>query len=69
MFLPTRIPPWLLLRYAWGSLTYYLVWAVTVYVVYRVVPEQWRMAVPIYVIAVLSTALAIFLGFNNSGIS
>ena len=65
MIVRKNLDPKVILFYSWKQLLYYFVLAVVVYVVHTYV-YMINIGVPTYVITVLSTALAIFLGFNNN---
>jgi putative membrane protein len=61
-----RSIPWLwTLYYAWPSMLYFLVVATSVYVLRQTV-DRWNLEIPFEPVAIMSTALAIFLGFKNN---
>lgn len=51
--------------YMWKSLLYYLLLAISVFFL-DLKLQLGSVSIPIYTITILSTALAIFLGFNNN---
>ena len=65
MLVKRNLNPRVILFYSWQSLLYYLLLAVAVYLVDRYVFTI-ELHVPFYTVTALSTALAIFLGFNNN---
>ena len=65
MIVRKKLDPVLTFLYAWKSLLYYLTLAIGVYFTHRYLLPI-RIAVPVYTVTILSTALAIFLGFNNN---
>lgn len=65
MFVTRRIPWKWTLYYAWPSLLYFLAVAVTVHVL-RVDVYKKDLEIPFEPVAIMGTALAIFLGFKNN---
>ncbi len=65
MIVRKYLNPKLTFLYVWKSLAYYIVLSVIVYFV-SIHLDASRIYLPVYTIAILSTALAIFLGFNNN---
>jgi len=65
MILKRNLDPKLTLLYSWQHLSYYLILAIAVYVAFHILDLSY-LAIPVYTITILSTALAIFLGFNNN---
>ncbi|MBV6647495.1 MAG: hypothetical protein KI790_18700 [Cyclobacteriaceae bacterium] len=64
MIVRRNLNPRLIFLYAWKSLLYFLLLAVGVYFLHSY--ELLELSLPIYTITILSTAIAIFLGFNNN---
>ncbi|MGD9647043.1 MAG: bestrophin family protein [Pirellulales bacterium] len=61
-----RDVPWTwTLYYAWPSLLYFLAVATTVYILRRVI-HRFDLTIPFEPVVIMSTALAIFLGFKNN---
>ena len=65
MILNKNIRPKIIFLYSWPHLLYYLLLAVGVYVAFHVLDFSY-LKIPVYTITILSTALGIFLGFNNN---
>ncbi len=65
MILRRNLDPKLTLLYSWQHLSYYLILAIAVYVAFHIFDLSY-LTIPVYTITILSTALAIFLGFNNN---
>lgn len=65
MIVRKNLDPKVILYYSWKQLLYYLILAVVVYLLHTYV-YMFDIGVPTYIITILSTALAIFLGFNNN---
>lgn len=65
MLVKRNLNPKIILFYSWQSLLYYLVLAVVVYLLHRYLFTI-DLHLPFYTVTALSTALAIFLGFNNN---
>ena len=65
MIVTKNLDPKVILYYSWKQLLYYFVLAVVVYVLHTYV-YAFDLSIPSYIITILSTALAIFLGFNNN---
>ena len=65
MILRRNLSPKLIILYSWKHLVYYLLLAVAVYWAFHILDFSY-LNIPVYTITILSTALAIFLGFNNN---
>ncbi len=65
MIVRRNLDPRLTFLYAWKSLVYYMILALGVFVIHTY-SESLRVSLPVYTITILSTAIAIFLGFNNN---
>ncbi len=61
-----NLDPKLIIFYSWKSLLYFLFIAITVYVLDQFSSLKMSLEIPFYTIAAFSTALSIFLGFNNN---
>ena len=65
MIVRRNLDPRLTFLYAWKSLVYYMILALGVFFIHTY-SESLRVSLPVYTITILSTAIAIFLGFNNN---
>lgn len=65
MYVRRNIPWRWTLYYAWPSMTYFLVLATSVYLI-RTYFDGFNLEVPFEPVAIMATALAIFLGFKNN---
>ena len=65
MIVRKNLDPKIIFYYSWKNWIYYITLAVVVYLLHTYV-YMFDLHIPAYTIATLSTALAIFLGFNNN---